>query len=287
MKFANARRSPDGTRYWRQGQGSPVVLIHGVGLDARMWQAQFNALSCRHEIIAYDMLGHGDSPLPAAEAELEDYADQLATLLDYLALERVVVVGFSMGGLVARAFALRHPARLAALVVLSSVFERDANQRAGVRQRLTQTREQGPSANVDEALQRWFSPAFRDDHPEQIAAVHATVVNNHPDGYYRSYALFGTQDDFGTDRLATIRVPTLIATGELDPGSTPRMARALAARLPNAMACILPGQRHMVPMEDPEAVNALLRRFLATVDSQDSHEEAPNELGNATDVDWR
>ncbi|SDL03039.1 3-oxoadipate enol-lactonase [Modicisalibacter muralis] len=273
MDLTHAQHSPDGTRYWRQGQGAPLVLVHGVGLDARMWRAQVDALAREHEVIAYDMLGHGESPLPAAAAGLDDYADQLATLLDHLALERVAVVGFSMGGLVARAFALRHPQRLTAMVVLSSVFRRDADQRAGVRQRLVQARDQGPAANVDEALERWFSPAFRRDHPERVAAIHATVTNNHPEGYYRSYALFGTQDDFAVDRLATIRVPVLVATGELDPGSTPQMTRALADCLPHAEAEILPGQRHMVPVEAPEAVNALLRRFLAGVDSQDAPKE--------------
>lgn len=273
MDPTHARHSPDGTRYWRQGRGTPVVLVHGVGLDARMWQAQFDALAREYEVIAYDMLGHGGSPLPAAGASLDDYADQLVALLDALALPRVTLVGFSMGGLVARAFALRHPQRLTAMVVLSSVFRRDADQRAGVRQRLAQAREQGPAANVDAALERWFSPVFRRDHPERVAAIHATVTSNHPEGYYRSYALFGTQDDFAVDRLATIRVPVLVATGELDPGSTPRMTRALAEHLPNAESEILPGQRHMVPVEAPEAVTALLRRFLAGVDSQDAPKE--------------
>lgn len=273
MELTNAHKTPDGTRYWRQGRGTPIVLIHGVGLDATMWQAQVAALAQEHEVVAYDMLGHGDSALPSENAGLEAYADQLAALLDHLAFERVAVVGFSMGGLVARAFALRHPDRLAAMVVLSSVFERDSDQRAGVRQRIAQTREQGPAANVDEALKRWFSPAFRHSHPERIAAIHETVSRNHPQGYYRSYALFGTQDNFGAERLATIRVPILVATGELDPGSTPRMARALAARLPNAEVHILPGQRHMAPIEAPEAINPLIQHFLTRAYSHDSLEE--------------
>lgn len=269
MELTNARKSPDGTRYWRQGSGSPVVLIHGVGLDATMWQSQVATLAQQYDVIAYDMLGHGGSALPSENVELDTYADQLAMLLDHLELTRVAVLGFSMGGLVARAFALRHPERLTAMIVLSSVFERDANQRAGVHQRIIQTREQGPSANVDEALRRWFSPSFRQSHPDLVAAVHETVCNNDPQGYYRSYALFGTQDDFGADRLASIQVPVLIATGELDPGSTPRMAKALAERLPRAEVHILPDQRHMVPIEAPETVNNLIQSFFARAYSHD------------------
>ncbi|WP_165857510.1 alpha/beta fold hydrolase [Marinobacter sp. JSM 1782161] len=265
MQLNDAHISPSGTRYWRAGRGEPVVLIHGVGLDATMWQAQMTALAADYDVIAYDMLGHGESPLPAENATLDDYADQLATLLDELAVPAATVAGFSMGGLVARAFALRHPRHLRAMVVLSSVFDRNERQRSGVRQRLAQTLEQGPAANVDGALERWFSPAFRQAQPECIAAVRERVTSNHPDGYYRSYALFGTEDDFGADRLASIRVPVLVATGELDPGSTPDMAHKLARQLPDARVYILEGQRHMAPVEAADQVNDLLLDFLDTV----------------------
>lgn len=273
LKLTKACKSPDGTRYWRLGQGLPVILIHGVGLDSTMWNAQVDALAKRYDVIAYDMLGHGESALPAEDAVLDDFADQLAALLDHLGLTRAAVVGFSMGGLVARAFALRHPTRLTGMVVLSSVFERDTGQRASILQRLAQVRNQGPSANVDTALERWFSPAFRAAHPETISTIHAIICDNHPQGYYRSYSLFGTQDCFGADRLATIRMPVLIVTGELDPGSTPRMAEALAERLPYAEVHIIPGQRHMVPIEDPDSVNALVMRFLADIPTRYSLEE--------------
>ncbi|MDQ7728252.1 alpha/beta fold hydrolase [Halomonas sp. SpR8] len=274
MELTNSRKSPDGTRYWRQGSGPPVVLIHGVGLDATMWQSQIDVLAEQYEIIVYDMLGHGDSALPNENDGLDAYADQLALLLDHLAIKRVAVVGFSMGGLVARAFALSHPDRIAAMVVLSSVFDRDESQRASVRHRIVQTRDQGPAANVGDALKRWFSPEFHHTHPDCINAIYETVINNNPQGYYRSYALFGTQDNFGTEQLHTIQMPVMVATGELDTGSTPRMASALAQKLPNAELHILPGLRHMAPIEAPQAVNGLIKSFFAKAYFHDSLEEA-------------
>ncbi|WP_296930058.1 alpha/beta fold hydrolase [uncultured Marinobacter sp.] len=265
MLLTQARTSASGTRYWRAGSGQPVVLIHGVGLDATLWQEQMEALAPYYDVIAYDMLGHGESPLPKVDATLEDYADQLVTLLDELDVSTATVMGFSMGGLVARAFALLYPDRLQALVVLSSVFNRNDQERAGVSQRLAQTLEQGPAANVEGALERWFSPAFRQAHPNRIDAVRRRVTSNDPDGYYRSYALFGTQDRFGADELGSILVPVLVATGELDPGSTPDMAHKLAGQLPNARVHILEGQRHMAPVEAADQVNDLLLDFLAKV----------------------
>ncbi|WP_029655031.1 alpha/beta fold hydrolase [Marinobacter daepoensis] len=273
MQPCDAKMSSSGTRYWRSGVGAPVVLIHGVGLDATMWQAQVDALADHYDVIAYDMLGHGESPLPKEDASLDDYADQLCALMDELEIAQATVIGFSMGGLVARAFALRHLERLRAMGVLSSVFNRNEQQRSGVQQRLSQTREQGPSANVEGALERWFSPAFRAAYPDRIAAIRDCVTQNHPDGYYRSYALFGTQDRFGANDLSSINVPVLVATGELDPGSTPHMAKELARNLPNAHVHILAGQRHMAPLEAADEVNRLLLGFLGKVHYPSTQEQ--------------
>lgn len=126
-----AERTPAGTSYLVTGQGQPVVLIHGVGLNKEMWGGQIVGLATDYKVIAYDMLGHGQSQLPAADTPLEGYAAQLAELLDHLQIAQATVIGFSMGGLVARAFALNYPQRLTALVVLNSVFNRSPEQSAG------------------------------------------------------------------------------------------------------------------------------------------------------------
>ncbi|WP_256097300.1 MULTISPECIES: alpha/beta fold hydrolase, partial [unclassified Pseudomonas] len=101
-----AERTPAGTSYLATGQGQPVVLIHGVGLNKEMWGGQVVGLATKYHVISYDMLGHGASPRPAAGTPLLGYADQLLELLDHLQVPQATVIGFSMGGLVARAFAL-------------------------------------------------------------------------------------------------------------------------------------------------------------------------------------
>ena len=141
-----AERTPAGTSYLVTGQGQPVVLIHGVGLNKEMWGGQIVGLATDYKVIAYDMLGHGQSQLPAADTPLEGYAAQLAELLDHLQIAQATVIGFSMGGLVARAFALNYPQRLTALVVLNSVFNRSPEQSAGVIARAAQAAELGPDA---------------------------------------------------------------------------------------------------------------------------------------------
>ncbi|BAP45583.1 alpha/beta hydrolase [Pseudomonas sp. 21LCFQ02] len=257
-----AERTPAGTSYLATGQGHPVVLIHGVGLNKEMWGGQIVGLSTGYQVIAYDMLGHGASPRPDPDTGLPGYAEQLLELLDHLGLEHATVIGFSMGGLVARAFALHHPQRLAGLVVLNSVFNRSPEQSASVIARTTQVAEHGPDANASEALARWFSREYQAANPAQIAAIRQDLANNDLQGYLTTYKLFATQDMYRAEDLGSINVPTLIATGELDPGSTPDMARQLAMRIKGAEVAILPEQRHMMPVESPRLVNQVLLDFL-------------------------
>ncbi|EST15029.1 PGAP1-like family protein [Pseudomonas putida S610] len=258
-----AERTPAGTSFLSVGQGQPVVLIHGVGLNKEMWGGQIVGLANDYRVIAYDMLGHGQSALPPADVGLEGYAAQLAEVLDHLQLSQAIVIGFSMGGLVARAFALHYPQRIAALVVLNSVFNRSPEQSAGVIARAAQAAELGPDANVEAALDRWFSREYKAANPAQVAAIRQVLASNDPQGYHTTYSLFATQDMYRAGDLGSIQVPTLIATGELDTGSTPAMARQLAARIPGAHSVVLAEQRHMMPVESPREVNKMLLDFLA------------------------
>lgn len=268
MTWLTAKSTPAGTSFLATGQGHPVVLIHGVGLNKEMWGGQIVGLAQNFHVIAYDMLGHGASPRPQQGADLAGYADQLQELLDHLQVDKATVIGFSMGGLVARAFALHHPERLDSLVVLNSVFNRSAPQRDRVVERTRQAAEHGPAANAEEALSRWFSHEYRAANPAQIAAICQTLASNDPQGYLRTYELFATQDMYRVEDLGNITVPTLVATGELDPGSTPEMAQQLADRIPGAEVKILAEQRHMMPVESPRLVNQVLLDFLHKAQAQ-------------------
>jgi pimeloyl-ACP methyl ester carboxylesterase len=257
-----AERTPAGTSYLATGQGQPVVLIHGVGLNKEMWGGQIVGLAPHYRVIAYDMLGHGASPRPATGTDLLGYAEQLRELLEHLHLPQATIIGFSMGGLIARAFALHYPQHTQGLVVLNSVFNRSPEQRAAVIERTRQVAQYGPNANAEAALTRWFSHEYQAANPAQIAALRQTLASNDPEGYLTTYELFATQDMYQVDQLDSIRVPTLISTGELDPGSTPQMAKELAELIPGAQVAVLAEQRHMMPVESPRLVNQVLLDFL-------------------------
>src|SRR5262249_5415948 len=138
---------PGRTRYSREGSGEPVILVHGVGLDAAIWQPQISALRGAYDVIAIDMLGHGGSSLPPTDARLSDYAEQLLAVADALGLGKVHVIGHSMGALVALEFALSQAGRIHSLVALNAVYCRPPEQRAAVEARAAAIAQENSNAS--------------------------------------------------------------------------------------------------------------------------------------------
>ena len=251
-----------GTAWERHGSGPPVVLIHGFGLNRAMWQWQLPALTPQFSVLTYDLLGHGESAPPTGTSDLAKFSRQLLGLMDRRGIERAAVVGFSLGGMIARRAALDYGDRLLALAILNSPHDRSPAEREAVRTRVRQTEAHGPAANVEPALERWFTPAFRAEAPETIALVRAWIRRNDPALYPQIYRVLAEGDAEIAEGLERIACPTLVMTGSDDPGNTPAMARAMAGLIPGARLVILPGLRHMALAEAPEAVNAPLCAFL-------------------------
>ena len=250
------------TAYDVHGDGAPVILIHGLGLNRAMWQWQLPALQLQFKVVCYDLLGHGESPKPAGPYTMQQMVGQLDDLMIDLNISRAALVGFSLGGLINRAFALAHPDKTAALVILNSAHARTDAQRDGINLRVRQARESGPAATVDAALERWFSEDFARREPQILEQVRRWVIANDASVYPDLYSLLAEGDKGLETEISAINCPTLIVTGEEDHGNSPEMTQQMAALMPNARAEILPGLRHMALVEDPATINGLLVEFL-------------------------
>ena len=244
------------------GSGPAVALIHGFGLNRAMWQWQLPALAPHFRVLNYDLFGHGESAPPAGRPDLAMFSEQLLRLMDHCGIERAAVVGFSLGGMIARRFALDHPDRLSALAILHSAHDRTPAEREAVRRRVAHTREHGPAANVDSALERWFTPAFRAADPERIALIRRWITSNDAAVFPRIYRVLAEDDAEIVEGLERIACPTLVMTGEDDPGNTPAMSKAMADLIPGARLVILPDLRHMALAESPAAISEPLCVFL-------------------------
>lgn len=250
------------TAYLADGAGPPVVLVHGMGLNRDMWDWQLPPLVKRFRVIRYDLLGHGDSGPPGDVCRMDDLVRQLHRLLDHLGIERCALVGFSLGGLIVRAYALAHPDRVAALAILNSAHDRTEAERAAMRERLDRAIRSGHVSTIDAALARWFTEAFAARRPDVLDRVRRWMEANDPAVYPKVYRVLAESDADLSTSIAAIRCPTLVLACEEDHGNSPDMARRMAALMPDARTAILPGLRHMALAEDPEAVSAALVPFL-------------------------
>ncbi len=260
-------RSANGTAYDVFGpHGAPlVVLIHGLGLNRGIWDQVIPALSADFRVLSYDIQGHGETPPPADQPSLKLLAKQIADLLDSIGAKTAILVGFSLGGMIARRFAQDYPARTLALAILHSPHRRTADAQAAILARVEQAGGEGPAATVEAALVRWFTDDFRRDHPAVMQKVRGWVVANNPSTYPQFYRILADGIDEIVAPRPPITCPTLVMTADQDFGNGPEMARAIAAEIVGAETVVLPGLRHMALMEDPQSTNAALLSFLGRV----------------------
>jgi flavin reductase (DIM6/NTAB) family NADH-FMN oxidoreductase RutF/pimeloyl-ACP methyl ester carboxylesterase len=254
--------APDGTGFIRTGSGAPVLLIHGVGMNAAIWQPQIALMKDRFDLIAIDMLGHGSSPLPPGNAGLSDFADQSIRLLDHLGLASVAVVGHSMGALVAQEIALRAPLRVNSVVCLNAVFRRPPELAQAVRERAAALDGHGDPSAIAATLARWFGdpiPAGLADAAETARVALASVDAR---GYARTYRLFANADTAHVDRLSGLAAPVLFMTGSEDRNSTPAMSAAMARLAPAGQCLVLSGEKHMMTIASPQKVTHHITAFL-------------------------
>ena len=256
----------NGTAYDLTGpEDAPVVvLIHGLGLTRAVWQWLVPDLP-KFRTLTYDLIGHGDTAPPQGQPTLRDLADQLAALLDHLNIDKAALVGFSLGGMVARRFAQDHPQRTTALAILHSAYRRTPQAQSAIEARVTQAEAEGPAATVEAALHRWYTDAARSTRPDLMDLTRHWVLANDPKVYPKLYSILANGVDEVSAPQPPITAPTLVLTADEDHGNSPDMSIAIATEIPRARLVILKGLRHMALAEDPPAVNRPVVDFLTEV----------------------
>jgi pimeloyl-ACP methyl ester carboxylesterase len=240
---------------------TPVVFVHGVGLDQSIWRsmlADFNGRST----LTYDLLGHGETSQPLGEQSFQPFVAQLRGLVQELRISRMVLVGFSLGGQVAKHFASSHPEMVEALALISTTYQRTTAERDAMSRRVQQAKAGGQQGLQSLALQRWFNPEFLAANPDVESEITARLRNNDPPRFLESYELLSNAEDHPVE-CGSLSIPTLVLTGEGDSGSTPRMAVEMAQAMPNAQAKIIQGTKHLGIIEEHRQFSDAVLRFLA------------------------
>jgi len=238
----------------------PLVFIHGVGLDHKMWEPQVNFLN-NHSIITYDLLGHGRTPYNKKEVTLNDFSNQLVDLLKFLKIDKINLVGFSLGSLIALNFASNFQDKLKTLILLGTTYGRNMEQRNLVIERFEQAKLNKPISK--QALKRWFTEEYLNAHPEVYDQFIKILTKDGEDhlNFLKAYKLFAyLQDDI--NMIKKIKTKTLVMTGSDDTGSTVEMSKSLSNDLINSSFTEIDNGKHLCSIEYADDVNINLKNFI-------------------------
>ena len=239
----------------------PLVFIHGVGLDHKMWEPQINSLN-NYSIITYDLLGHGKTPYNKEDVTLNDFSNQLNDLIKFLEVDKFNLVGFSLGSLIALDFASKFHDKLKTLTLIGTTYKKTEEQRALVVERFEQAKLNKPISK--QALRRWFTDKYLNDHPEIYDQFIKILTKDGEDhlNFLKAYKLFAYHKD-NVDMIKNIRTKTLIMTGSDDSGSTVDMSKSLSNDLINSSFTVINNGKHLCSIECADDVNIKLKNFIS------------------------
>ena len=238
----------------------PLVFIHGVGLDHQMWDNQvsyFNECST----LTYDLLGHGKTPCNKDKLTLADFSNQLLELLDHLKIEKINLIGFSLGSLIALDFSSNFQKKIEKLVLIGTTYKRSDKERSLVLDRYNQAKLNKPISK--QALKRWFSDKYLKDNPKTYD-LFMNILSKKPKdhkNFLKAYELFANHyDDF--EAIKKIDRKTLVMTGSDDVGSTPVMSKELVKDLVNSTYIEIQNGKHLCSIECVDDVNMKIKNFI-------------------------
>lgn len=256
-----------GLAYDDVGAGVPVLFLHGFPHNRSLWAPQLGALAAPARTIAMDLRGFGESDLGEA-AGMDGYADDAAALLDVLGLDRVVVVGLSMGGYAACAFWRRHRHRVRAMVLCDTRGTADTPEWQVALVAMQNTaRDKGSTAVANQMITGMVGRTTRDKHPELVDELHRMMSLAPTAAVVNALEALKTRPD-SMPTLASIDVPTLIVVGEEDVITPVKDARAMHLAVAGSRLEVIAHAGHVSNLERPATFNHVLSEFLISLTAQ-------------------
>jgi 3-oxoadipate enol-lactonase len=244
---------------------TPVVFLHGFPFSHEMWKGQIEIVCKGFRAIAYDIRGHGKSYVGEAQFTIEHHVDDLISMLDFLKIEKTIIVGLSMGGYITMRALERNPERFKAAVLCDTKSEADTNEGKLKRfDAMKAVRDHGSEVFAEAFAKNVFAPESFKTKPDAIAFI-KNIIKHTPSLSIAGTLLALASRTDTTSSLSTIRIPTLILVGEKDITTPPANSHSLHEKITNSELHIIPNAAHMSNLENPEEFNRHLRSFLNRV----------------------
>lgn len=247
--------------YNDHGTGLPIVFLHAFPLNRTMWAQQEVALSSQFRVVSIDLRGHGESDAPLWHYSLDQAADDVRSLLDYLSIRQAVFVGLSMGGYILFAFYRKYADRVKGLVLADTRAQADTAEGKEGRFQMAQTAyKHGPPAVADIMVPKLLDPATIQMKPELVQRVRRMIEGNQVSGIAGDLMAMAERPD-SVPLLKQITCPTQIIVGELDLPTPPADAKLMADQIPGACLSIIPGAAHLSNLEQPDIFTQIVKSF--------------------------
>ena len=246
--------------YSIKGTGPAVFFVHGIGARKTSWNEVCKFLEKDFTCISYDLRGHGDSPKGLLPYSLEDLVDDLETLRQKLNIQKIHIVGHSLGGMIGPAYTKSFPENVISVSLISTAAFRTKEDRNKVQSVLESMQEKGISPILGTLTERWFTDQFINDRLADVEFRLEQVLETDPEVFLDVFRIYAETEM--SPWLNKIKHPSLVLTGEYDGGCSPRLNHLIADSLSNSELCILKNYKHSLLIEAPHEVGEKVREFL-------------------------
>lgn len=247
--------------YEIQGDGFPIIFIHGVGSRKHSWNAVINNLKDNYLCVTYDLRGHGDSILPGDNNFImDDLVNDVEELRSLLKLQKTHLIGHSLGGQIGPAYTLKFPTRVKTLTMLSTAAFRTKEQKQRTLDLIEEMKKKGIDAVITNLISRWYTEEFATSNPDIVSERITMLKEMNIETFLRVFWIYATYTM--EDWLSKINVPTLLITGENDLACNPILNKKMSDSIKGSKLEILKNLKHSITTEAPDLLGSKIKKFL-------------------------
>ena len=258
MKFLSRNDSVLHYQWMNQGKGRTFIFINSLGTDFRIWDDVIDNLRSHGNILLFDKRGHGLSDCLESNNKLEAYAEDVIFLMQHLSIDRGIVIGISVGGMIAQLLAFHYSDKFEKVVLCDTCYKIGTTESWD--NRILQVRNSGLASISSTIVQRWLSNSFRQKFPERVAAYRNMLERTSSLGYIQT--CLAIRDTDIKQQASQIKIPTLCVVGDEDLSTTPSEVKSLSDLIPDSIFQVISDSAHLPCTDNPTKLSKIILDFI-------------------------